>query len=462
MVKKFIILIIMCFSPNFVFSYDFTNIDDIKRCQSDPNCYLCSNNNIISQCEQKNPYNPDKGIIDTSVFHWVCNDKDVKVACDIEMNKKISEKSEDQPKMTITCPLDTNKPCYKEGDGYYCSFIECTAGSDLVLKSDEGISDDNLIDISSKKEESQICSVDAIRIADGNFMSCRVPAKHGIQKNCCETSMNNKKAQEQLISGAVDALSIISVFTPVMWATVLSDLFQAIPGLADFDYVGEVLGDILTWLAGGACSENEIMAATLSSSTSNITYNSNNTKIGDSGNCVYFGKYCASYSGSCLNLFGKKYPIVSWCERSARAYCCYSNIFDKALAKAARDQMPYKYNWGTIKGTYVYPVEPKSFSEDESLGYNPGENVCYPDYKEINLNCNGVSISDLVNLNLDTPEFNADIEAYVDVLTEDMTKPGGAIDQAKEGANQAIEDIKNNTQGIMDEALKDLDIQGFK
>lgn len=586
MVKKVIIkivmLVIICFSPTFVFSYDFTNIDDIKRCQGDPNCYVCSNNNTIAQCVQKNPYNSNKGVVDTSVFHWVCNEKEVKEACDIEIdeevyetksfnfdikisdiitgmclesaniefkdgiiiancnifnfstgnyeNKKyilnINEKinsfikpyidnedwkkndsyiqlyyiapdkecgaSQDsfsvckgssyidaniikegiltvvplqkkynygatcecsnygyanlnkfiinitleRPKTIITCPSDNSKSCYQEGDGYYCSSAECIAGDEAKIEIDEdpSINPDDLVDLD--KDESQICSTDGIRIADGNFMSCRLPSSifGDLTQNCCDMSMDNNEKKKDIISGASD---VISAFAGTY--ALIFDIFEAL-GWADDDFLGVAIQDILNWFTDGVCSESEIMTSTLSKTTAN------------SGNCVYLGTYCTNYSGTCHKWFGQ---IIGWygqCERPAEAYCCYSSVFDKALAKAARDQMPEKYNWGSINGDLVFP----------NRLHSAGNNPCHPDYEKLNLNCNGVSISDLVNLNLDTPEFNADIEAYVDVLKEDMQKPGGAIDQSVDSANQVIEDIKNNPQDIIDDALKNIDIKGIE
>lgn len=48
----------------------------------------------------------------------------------------------------------------------------------------------------------------------------------------------------------------------------------------------------------------------------------------------------------------------------------------------------------------------------------------------MNVNCDGVALSDLVNINFDSEQFQEDMKAYTGILLNDITKPGGAIDMA--------------------------------
>lgn len=371
----------------------------------------------------------------------------------------------------ILCPINENNPCYKEGSDYYCT-SECIPGNSLNITPAPPLEKDEIAGIGTEEpKENDVCTVDGITIADGTYMSCRLGSKiNALADNCCFTSMDNKEKQEDIMTGVSDVLSVAISFGPGFWVTAISDIFKA-AGWIDVDIVAEWFKGALDWLQDGVCTNAEILAGTYSYSTRGVTYNYRSSieaikdeKEGilpagyDGGNCVYFGEFCSGYFGNCWEgtFLGIYYNFSMFgCKRPSRAFCCYSNLFDKALAKAARDQMSNKYDWGKINGKKLSPYST----------ITPGENPCRPDYKNINVDCSGVSITDLANISLDTVSFQKDIEKFSEFMLKDITKPGGALDASRANTENAVNDFKNqNPNDIINDALGDtqININDFK
>lgn len=225
------------------------------------------------------------------------------------------------------------------------------------------MSPDDLVDTSKNtNKEKQICFVDSVTIAEGTFGSCRRPSTlvdKDLTNDCCEMTIDNRDAQDAIVTGVADVISVLGGTY-----TLISDLFKEI-GLADFDFINQLLVDVINMMRGGRCTDSEMMIATSAASTRGLVVKDSSGEIvyqdkNDGGNCVYLGEYCTNYAGHCDkgSFLGIKWenPIGWGCERPAKAFCCYSDIFEKALAKAARDQMPNKYNWGSINGDVVSPT----------------------------------------------------------------------------------------------------------
>ena len=91
--------------------------------------------------------------------------------------------------------------------------------------------------------------------------------------------------------------------------------------------------------------------------------------------------------------------------------CCYNSLFDKALALEARHQ-GYK-DWGKD-----YPTE---------LGLDP----CKPDKDKLNgISCQGPSIENLSNMNLESLTFQDNINIFADVLLKEDGDMMHSIDEA--------------------------------
>lgn len=367
----------------------------------------------------------------------------------------------------ILCPINKNNPCYKEGSDYYCT-SECVPGSSINITTPPSIENDEISGLGQEPKKDDICTIDGITIADGTYMSCRLGSEtNALADNCCLTDMDDKDKQEKIMTGVSDLLSVALSYGPGFWGVIISDIFEA-AGLPDV--VGEWFDSMLDWIIGGACSNAEILTGTYSYSTRGITYpygpseamedrNKNKLPAGyDGGNCVYFGEYCSEYFSSCFDgyIFDIYFNLSTFgCKRPSRAFCCYSNLFDKALAKAARDQMPNKYKWGSINGDSLSHLQTRT----------KGKNPCKPDYKNLNIDCSGISINDLVNISLDTVSFQKDIEKFSEFMLKDITKSGGTLDTSISNTENTINDFKNqNPNDIINNALGDskININDFK
>ena len=366
----------------------------------------------------------------------------------------------ERPKTTITCPYGSNYPCYLENNEYICNKNKCDAGSnmDVTENPEQGTP---VIKPPKKEGIESGCVEDMskVTIAEGTLGMCRLSSRtNALADNCCKISVNDRDKQEDIMTGVADVISVIGGTY-----SLISDLFKAL-GWADEDFIQVLLTDVMEFLKGGTCSNDEIAIATAAAATQGIVVNNNGITYdgnNDSGTCVYLGDYCTNYSGTCHKWFGQ---IIGWdgqCERPARAYCCYSSMFEKALAKAAREQMPDKYNWGNIRGYPLWPYKSK-YGEP----YTPGNNPCEPDFKELNIDCKGVSVFDLININMDSEQFQTDMAAFTAITLKDVTKEGGNYQQAQENMQQEIDNLKNqsntNSGAIIDNMLDGVDINKFK
>ncbi len=376
---------------------------------------------------------------------------------DIEIEKPIT---------TITCPSDNNKSCYKEGKNYFCNTSLCTSGNEIIIE--EVPNDQGAPVIKPPKKEGIgdggcVEDISKITIGEGTFGSCRLSSKtNALADNCCKLSINDRDKQEDIMTGVADVISVLGgTFS------LISDFFAAI-GWTDGDFIQVLLTDVMEFLKGGTCSNDEIAIATAAAATQGIVVNNNGIIYDgnhDTGTCVYLGDYCSNYSGYCDkgSFLGIKWenPIGWGCERPAKAYCCFSSMFEKALAKAAREQMPDKYNWGTIREQRVGPYNSKA-----GIPYTPGNNPCKPDFKELNIDCSGVSVFDLVNINMDSEQFQTDMAAFTAITLKDITKEEGSYKQAQENMQQEIENLKNqsnhNSGAIINNTLDGIDINKFK
>ncbi len=106
--------------------------------------------------------------------------------------------------------------------------------------------------------------------------------------------------------------------------------------------------------------------------------------------------------------------------------------------------MPNKYNWGSINGDIVSPTRL----------YSSGKNQCKPDKDKLNVNCDGATLSDLVNINFDSEQFQEDVKAYTGILLNDITKPGVAIDMANEELRNNIKNL--NPADILQDTLNNI------
>lgn len=369
----------------------------------------------------------------------------------------------------LLCPLDSNAKCYKDTDSkYYCSTNPCANGNDISTSKpgDTDVSSDDLIKFPNKKKNN--CSADDVTIGDGAMMSCRkgwfgAP----LSNNCCIMTPDLKEAQNKLISGFSNVLSGLTG-TYAGGAELLKLL-----GLAEDNFVKEYFTNFFSWFAGGECSDQETTVAQMAGSTRNISYTDlafkkeeNGKPYGDStfgenpdlyakqygkdyinnghgkkehypgayGNCVYITTYCAEYyPGGCFkfNIFGQehKFPIIKGCRRPAYAMCCYNSLFDKALALEARHQ-----GFATWGDPQKYPAK---------LGHNP----CDPDKDKLkNIECQGPSIEDLSNMNLDSLTFQDNINVFADVLLKEDGDMMHSIDEA----------VKNTGVAPTDKEISDL------
>ncbi len=376
---------------------------------------------------------------------------------DIEIEKPIT---------TITCPSDNNKSCYKEGKNYFCNPSLCTSGNEIIIEEVPSYQGAPVIKPPKKEGIGDGGCVEDIRkitIGEGTFGSCRLSSKtNALADNCCKLSINDRDKQEDIMTGVADVISVLGgTFS------LISDFFAAI-GWTDGDFIQVLLTDVMEFLKGGTCSNDEIAIATAAAATQGIVVNNNGIIYDgnhDTGTCVYLGDYCSNYSGYCDkgSFLGIKWenPIGWGCERPAKAYCCFSSMFEKALAKAAREQMPDKYNWGTIREQRVGPYNSKA-----GIPYTPGNNPCKPDFKELNIDCGGVSVFDLVNINMDSEQFQTDMAAFTAITLKDITKEEGNYQQAQENMQQEIENLKNqsnnNSSAIINNTLDGVDINKFK
>lgn len=370
----------------------------------------------------------------------------------IEMKKPIETK---------ICPYGNNNPCYLEGGDYICSNTPCEAGSSITTETGTKENEYEYTPIVNKDgvgEGGCVEDLSKVTIGDGTLGTCRLGSDANLaaaQNDCCKQTIEDRDAREAMISGAADILSI-----GLGSIALLSDILKAI-GLANADFIGTAIQDMINWVGGGICRDDEMMTSTAASLLDNATGEK-------AGNCVYLGEYCSNYQGSCnsLTLFGKRYQWASskGCERRARVYCCYSSVFEKALAKAARDQMPDKYDWGIIKGEHTKKVGPPG-DKHGRRPYSASGDPCYKDsLKEVK--CGGVSVFDLVNINFDSTDFQADMEDFVAVTMKEALKDGGNIQQATENMEKEVGNIKSqsigNPNSFTDDALKDMDISKFK
>ncbi len=365
-----------------------------------------------------------------------------------------------------TCPYDSNYPCYLENGKYFCSNMQCDSGNNIQIEEIPNEQGDPVIKPPKKDSIGDggcVEDISKITIGEGTFGSCRLSSKtNALADNCCKLSINDRDKQEDIMTGVADVISVLGgTFS------LISDFFAAI-GWTDGDFIQVLLTDVMEFLKGGTCSNDEIAIATAAAATQGIIVNNNGITYNgnhDTGTCVYLGDYCSNYSGYCDkgSFLGIKWenPIGWGCERPAKAYCCFSSMFEKALSKAAREQMPDKYNWGTIRGQRVGPYNSKA-----GALYTPGNNPCKPDFKELNIDCGGVSVFDLVNINMDSEQFQTDMAAFTAITLKDITKEEGSYKQAQENMQQEIENLKNqsnhNSGAIINNTLDGIDINKFK
>lgn len=451
-----LILIFIFLNNNSYAQYNLSLNDDLKKCMNDTNCYICANtlddgSTSIEQCIQSSPYDNKLGDINTNINDWVCPSNINKAVCNITTDKDNNT--------NILCPLG-DYSCYPENGQYVCNQNKCESGSnmDVTENPEQGTP---VIKPPKKEGIESGCVEDMskVTIAEGTLGMCRLSSRiNALADNCCKISVNDRDKQEDIMTGVADVISVIGGTY-----SLISDLFKAL-GWADEDFIQVLLTDVMEFLKGGTCSNDEIAIATAAAATQGIVVNNNGITYdgnNDSGTCVYLGDYCTNYSGTCHKWFGE---IIGWdgqCERPAKAYCCYSSMFEKALAKAAREQMPDKYNWGNIRGYPLWPYKSK-YGEP----YTPGNNPCKPDFKELNINCKGVSVFDLVNINMDSEQFQTDMAAFTAITLKDVTKEGGNYQQAQENMQQEIDNLKNqsntNSDTIINNMLDGVDISTFK
>lgn len=341
---------------------------------------------------------------------------------------------------TYTCPIPElqKDPCIKQGNKYYCSETSCITepvpldenGNPQIETFDpEGDVLDNstdTIDFINKDN----CTVDPekMTIGDGKYMKARIP-NFPADNDCYGkdpklinqlNEEKNKKNRDDIMTGGDKAENDESWLPPSFKFTLR--LFQSIAG----------------WMTGGECTNEEkrLLLYRTSISSKDLERNSGRDikegnakpflwKIGENelendtradGNCVALSYYCSFHEKGlgCNRLLGTDhYFYIKNCRRKSIGFCCFPDLFMKAIAVAAREQFPELYNWGDGVTS-------------------PGVNPCDPDVKKINHNCKGVKLSDFSLLNFNTKQFNRDIEAMVN---KEMEK-------ALENSDETLETLK--------------------
>ena len=188
------------------------------------------------------------------------------------------------------------------------------------------------------------------------------------------------------------------------------------------------IGNPTVWVVDGKGSP---VKRTLGTDLSEIN---KNYDFGYDGNCIAINHYCIHYGDTpdspldsdgndIYNCTQDDVPVLGYfCRRPGVGFCCYDDLFNKALAKAAREQLPNVYTWGEQVVT-------------------PGKNLCKPDRKRVKPNCKGVKIVDLNRINLNTENFKADLDVMVK----------GEVEKAKKRINtdslsKNNEDVKNKVK----------------
>ncbi len=288
------------------------------------------------------------------------------------------------------------------------------------------------INNSHATNDNKTCDLNTVKIFNGQMMTCRerdVTTIDGIGNNCCEDIGTNKyngnesnreavteSIYKSIAGGDVGDLALklgienlVGGPIAIFYGGVFDLMVQW--GLMSDNPISVIAGKVVDTFTGGQCDTNEIMLSTLK----------NVYKTGDrTGTCIYLGQYCHKYEAGCdrFSIFGKKYEInrSSRCIRRANIYCCYPNIMDKAIIKAAKDQL------GKTFGTY-----PTSANR----------NACNEQKNEINVDCSGITIDELSKLNLNTPSFKSDLEDFVNSKMNEID------------INSHINDYKNLSKDIL-------------
>ena len=190
----------------------------------------------------------------------------------------------------LTCPLDSNAKCYKDTDSkYYCSTNPCANGNDITTSKpeDTNVSPNDLIKFPNKKTK---CSADDVTIGDGVMMSCRkgwfgAP----LSNNCCIMTQEMKDNQNKVLSG----LAKVTTALTGSYGAIAEVLKQS--GLADANFITNFFTNIGKWFAGGECSEQEVLVATMAGSTTTnagSSYGSCTSSATTNGTYAFYGYEC--------------------------------------------------------------------------------------------------------------------------------------------------------------------------
>lgn len=311
------------------------------------------------------------------------------------------------------CPGNPERPCMEENNTYYCSLADCMAGT-YIKNEDPDTSPDDLL---GDYEQTKTCSMTEPNLFPGRYMSCRRHSATTPLKDCCAGEKVNKELQETLKFGAY---TYVAANPFLAWAAAIGEIMKL---FGEHNVVAEWINEATSWLSGGVCEQSEMSLNTLKASGP------------DYGNCVKLGEFCSEYRGATVTVMGQCGYTEKGCDRIAEAYCCFDNMLAKAMAKAARTQL--KIGWGTDENDNI-------ILEADSI--TPGGNPCNPDKKRFNFDCRGISVQEMLKLNLDTEEYRNDIREYAEYMVSKMIdndgKPAGKLQQIL-NENNAEEMIKN-------------------
>lgn len=296
-----------------------------------------------------------------------------------------------------TCMSNPTNPCMEENGAYYCSLSGCYKGSGITVSNTDNATQEEL---QGEYEGASTCDINAASLFAGRYLSCRHGSATSPLKDCCKSVEPNEELKKGLKYGFYTGM----LYNPfLILATAFGEIMEL---LGEGNLIGEWIESATSWLSGGVCEEGEIALSTLKSSGPN------------DGNCIKLGEICSDYRGAWGTL-----PVgggdTCWyteiqCDRTAEVYCCFDDMMAKATAKAGREQLGI--GWGTDEGGNMIT---------KANSVRPGGNPCNPDKKRFNFQCRGLTIQEMVSLNLNTETYRNDIREYADHLLSKLVDENG-------------------------------------
>lgn len=303
-----------------------------------------------------------------------------------------------------TCLSNTANLCMEENGAYYCNKTSCANSKDLQISTSDNATQD---DLQGDYTSPNTCGLENAEIFKGRYLSCRHGSATTPLKNCCKSVEPNEELQKGLKYG----MYMGTLFNPyLIMATALGELMDL---FGESNMIKEWIEAATSWLSGGICEDGEISLSTLKASGPN------------DGNCIKLGEICSDYRGAWGNIMNKCWYTEIQCDRVAEVYCCFDDMMAKSTAKAARVQLGI--GWGT-------DADGNKIVNANSI--RPGGNPCNPDKKRYNFDCRGITIPEMVSLNLNTEEYRNDIRDYAEhLLSKLVDKDGQPIGKLQEIIN---------------------------